>query len=78
MGQFVISKDGTPIDSLWMDMQETFGTQWFPEDITHPADQLRHIGELFDETTAIYENPWSYDYELELYKILLEACGCNL
>lgn len=24
------------------------------------------------------ENPWSYDYELELYKILLEACGCNL
>ena len=21
------------------------------------------------------ENPWSYDYELELYKLVLEACG---
>lgn len=21
------------------------------------------------------QNPWSYDYELELYKLILEACG---
>lgn len=23
------------------------------------------------------ENPWNYDYELELYKIVLQACGCE-
>ena len=23
------------------------------------------------------ENPWSYDYELELFKTVLEACGYN-
>ena len=73
MGQFVISKNGTPIDSLWMDMQEKFGERWFPEDITQPGDQLRHIGTLFDETMAIYENPWSYDMA-----VAVESCANDL
>ena len=24
------------------------------------------------------ENPWNYDYELEVYKLVLRACGVNL
>ena len=28
-----------------------------------------------DMVNGIKENPWSYDYELELYKTILKACG---
>ena len=24
------------------------------------------------------QNPWSYDYELQLYKMVLKACGVNI
>lgn len=59
-GRFTIAKNGTPVDVLWGELQERFGEGYFPSDITHPADQLLHIAELFDQMEPVYENPYSY------------------
>ena len=60
MGRFIISKDGTPVDSEWAKLQELFGESYFPSTIDHPAEQLQHIADLFDNMEPIFENPYSF------------------
>ncbi|MEG1562888.1 MAG: hypothetical protein RR365_04055, partial [Bacteroides sp.] len=59
-GRFTISRDGLPVDVAYQELTEMYGESYFPSDITHPADQLLHIAELFDSMRPIYENPHSY------------------
>ena len=50
-----------------------------PKEITPPFNRYDSMMRSFAQMViGEKENPWGYDYELELYKILLKACGCNL
>lgn len=60
MGRFTISKDGTPIDDMWSELQSRFGEGYFPESIIHPADQLMHLADLMDSMQEVFANPFSY------------------
>lgn len=62
-GRFIISsKEGIPVDTAYMELQGMFGTVLFPEDITHPADQIQHIADLYNDFNNI-QNQSSFDVE---------------
>lgn len=69
-GRLLIKKDGLPIDTVWTELQEAFGKGFFPDDITHPADQLMHLEELLNNMEAVYYNP----YEVTMPQNV-EACA---
>ncbi len=46
------------------------------KEICEPFDRYDAMMQSFAEMVCgKKENPWSYDYELELYKIIMQACG---
>ena len=51
----------TGVDTAYTELQDQFGKGWFPDEYTHPSDQLLHIAELLDSMEPVYENPYSYD-----------------
>lgn len=53
-----IDNGGLPVDTAY---QELSGMMpgLFPEDISHPADQLYRMAEVLDSLRPIYENPYS-------------------
>ena len=69
------------------------GGQYTQMRICKNLDEWEALGEIkksdiydrYDDMMASFaamvrgekENPWGYDYELELYKTILKACGCN-
>jgi len=55
----VTGKDGTPVDVAYAELREKFGNAYFPEEITHPADQLRRLAEVYDNLQPVFENPYS-------------------
>ena len=63
LGRFTLTADpsATQIDKAWAEMQEIFGKEWFPEDITTVPEMITHISGLLDDMEPIYENPYSYD-----------------
>jgi len=63
MGYVTVSKNGQPMDTLWAELQEEFGKGLFPDEITHPADQIRYAVEVLKDMDAIYENPFQ-GYEM--------------
>lgn len=69
-GRFKISKDGTPMDTMWLWLQGEFGKGFFPEDITHPADQLIHIEWLLTNMAPEYANPYKGEISQNV-----EACA---
>ena len=64
MGKFILSKDGIQVDSLYPELQELFGTVWFPDIDTVP-DQLMRIAEVSD-TSAESVNESEYDIDLAI------------
>ncbi len=60
-GRFTLSAAGTPIDSLWSEWNETFGSV-FPEDIITQAGQLQYLNDLLDNL-SVTENPYGYNRE---------------
>ena len=60
-GRINLTNDGLPIDQAYMQMQELFGTSIFPDDVTHPADQLQLFEETLDDFRPVYENPYTYN-----------------
>lgn len=47
-----------------------------PKEVSCPIDRYDTMMQSFAKMVCgEKENPWSYDYELELYKIIMEACG---
>ena len=59
-------------------LYECFGKEWIvPEKETTSEPFGRYDGMMlnFAEMVRGKENPYTYDYELELYKLILKACG---
>lgn len=52
------SKDGLPIDTAWMELQEKFGEGMFPNDITSQADMLEHIADIERAWQPVRGNPF--------------------
>ena len=61
-GRFTITDSGTPMDVVWLELQDQFGKGFFPEEITNPADQILHIENLYSVMAAEYGNPYLLDY----------------
>lgn len=55
MGRMRLTNDGLPVDTVYQEMREEFGENYFPEDITHPADQLYRIEEIMQTLEPVYE-----------------------
>lgn len=66
-------------DGLYTMMQETYSPDWhapWRKTQTDIYDRYDNMMENFAHMVrGIIENPYSYDYELNLYKIILKACG---
>lgn len=45
-GSLKLTNDGTPIDELWIALQERFGRSLFPDDIDIPSEQLQYLSDL--------------------------------
>jgi len=63
-GRLHFANSGAYTDMEWADLQETWGYALFPEDITHPADQLQHIAWILDESEKVIEMEFT-DEEVE-------------
>ena len=55
------SIDAIGVDTLYQGLTDQFGDSLFPEEITHPADQLMRVKEILDSYRPVYENPFSYN-----------------
>ena len=67
-----LSKEGTPVDVIYGEMQELFGKGLLP-DILNPSEQLQYLAELRDNMEPEYGNP--YDSDLEQ---AAEACAGDI
>lgn len=65
--------EGVPIDVAYAEMQERFGTAYYPENIVNPADQLRHMSEVLESLAPVMENPYSYNMA-----VATESCANEL
>ena len=60
-GKLTISKDGTPVDVRWQELQDKYGEGYFPANITSPTDQIIYLADMWDRLRDAYENPYSAD-----------------
>ncbi len=51
-------KEGLPIDTAWMELQEKFGEGAFPSDITSQSDMLFHIADMERAWQPVRGNPF--------------------
>ena len=59
-------------------LNETYGTEWYKAWDTSKSEVYdRYDGMMrnFAEMVREKKNPYSYDYELGLYKLILKSCG---
>ena len=73
---------GTGVDSLWLELQNDFGKGLFPDSISNPGDQIRHIADtLTSLTESDMGNPYAADMELTVeqmaYDVMARAAGVN-
>ena len=73
---------GTGVDSLWLELQNDFGKGLFPDSISNPGDQIRHIADtLASLTESDIQNPYAADMELTVeqmaYDVMARAAGLN-
>ena len=69
-----VSADG----GLYTVMNEAYSTEWYKEWDTTKSDVYDRYDDMmhnFAEMVRGKENPYSYDYELGLYKLILKSCG---
>lgn len=67
-----LSKEGTPVDVIYGEMQELFGKELLP-DILNPSEQLQYLAELRDNMEPEYGNPYESDMEQAV-----EACAGDI
>ena len=67
-----LSKEGTPVDVIYGEMQELFGKGLLP-DILNPSEQLQYLAELRDNMEPEYGNPYESDMEQAV-----EACAGDI
>ena len=73
---------GTGVASLWLELQNDFGKGLFPDSISNPGDQIRHIADtLTSLTESDMRNPYAADMELTVeqmaYDVMARAAGLN-
>ena len=73
---------GTGVASLWLELQNDFGKGLFPDSISNPGDQIRHIADtLTSLTESDMRNPYAADMELTVeqmaYDVMARAAGVN-
>lgn len=73
---------GTGVASLWLELQNDFGKGLFPDRISNPGDQIRHIADtLTSLTESDMRNPYAADMELTVeqmaYDVMARAAGLN-
>ena len=73
---------GTGVASLWLELQNDFGKGLFPDSISNPGDQIRHIADtLASLTESDIQNPYAADMELTVeqmaYDVMARAAGLN-
>ena len=73
---------GTGVASLWLELQNDFGKGLFPDSISNPGDQIRHIADtLTSLTESDIQNPYAADMELTVeqmaYDVMARAAGLN-
>lgn len=61
-GTFTLSKDGTPIGVVYMELSEQH-PELFPDDIFHPADQLIRLSDVVEELKPVMGNPFEQDLD---------------
>jgi hypothetical protein len=61
LGKLRLANNGLPVDTAYMELQETYGKGFFPDDITHPADQLQRMLEVLGKLEPVYENPYDHN-----------------
>ena len=57
-----MGKDGISVDSLYQELQSQY-PELFPEDITHPADELIAIASALNQTEPQVKNPYHADMD---------------
>lgn len=57
-------RDGVDIDVAYAELGERFGKAYYPDSITHPADQLRRMAEVRESLAPVMENPYSLNMAL--------------
>ena len=57
-GYVTLTDKGQPMDSLYMELQDEFGRDLFPDEIMNPADQLVRAVEVLKDLKGVYENPF--------------------
>ena len=73
---------GTGVASLWLELQNDFGKGLFPDSISNPGDQIRHIADtLTSLTESDMRNPYAADMELTVEQmaadVMARAAGLN-
>ena len=73
---------GTGVASLWLELQNDFGKGLFPDSVSNPGDQIRHIADtLTSLTESDMRNPYAADMELTVeqmaYDVMARAAGLN-
>lgn len=51
-GRIKISNKGLPVDTFYKELADLYPEYFSEEQYTHPADQMRHIAKVLDETQA--------------------------
>lgn len=59
LGTLKLSKaEGLPVDTVYDELTERFGEDYFPSGLYTEADKLQRIAEALDNTEFVYENPY--------------------
>lgn len=73
---------GAGVGSLWLELQNDFGKGLFPDSVSNPGDQIRHIADtLTSLTESDIQNPYAADMELTVEQmaadVMARAAGVN-
>ena len=63
-----LGNDGIPVDSLYQELS-ALHPELFPEDITHPADQLVAIADALEQTEIQVQNPYKANLDEMAYMV---------
>ena len=58
IGYITISKNGSPIDTLYAELQDEFGRGFFPDGVDTPSDKLQLVVDVIRDMNDIFENPY--------------------
>lgn len=67
-GRMKLGNDGTPVDSLYQELS-ALHPELFPENITHPADQLVAISDALEQTETQIQNPYKANLDEMAYMV---------